>query len=236
MDLYPERLSKLYNFIVVGQPASNTPACEYRQKLVHFGMKIARFIGIFLIVLIAGLAGMSCKKPAQTPTPYTALEFRVDSARLGATLSLSSVTLRVPAGWDAADSSLLEQARAASHEDTSRFRAEVSAVFLDPSSGAVLIARGHQRLAAQSFADWGRTLLERFRVVRPSWSIQEDWIMINAIPTLQIHAMDSVRVYFSFLLDRDPPLQLDYIVPAAAWESAMPGIESSLGTIQANVK
>jgi hypothetical protein len=131
-----------------------------------------------------------------------------------------------------ADSSLLVAVRQAIHDDSSRFAAEVEGICLDSSSGSLLVLRRHSPLSSGSFVAWSTDLLAAFKSQHPGQDVREDWISINGFPALQIHATDSLRVYFSLIFERSPPRQLDYSVPLAVWEAQVRAVESSLGSIR----
>lgn len=191
---------------------------------------LAGALGIF-ICLFSVICLSSCSRPSQSPTPYTALEFRVDSTRQGERIDIDSLTLRAPLNWMKADSGMIAQVRAAAAQDSSRFRSKVLAVYLDSTNGSFLVTSKHPASEARVFRDWGLAFVQNFTAAHPSWTVREDWILVNEIQTLQIFAADSIRVFFSFLIDRQPPLQLDYIVPSVAWEQQMRSVESSIGSL-----
>jgi hypothetical protein len=157
----------------------------------------------------------------------------VDSARLGSEAVVDGVSLRVPLGWTAADSSVLQSVRQAVRLDTGDFPVEPRAVFVG-AGPSVLVATTFRTKpeAAEGFTGWARRYVEAYRAARPSLDVQEEWLLLGGIHAVQLLAMDTLRVQFKFLIESDPVVGLDYSVPRAAWEQEVRAVESSLGTIR----
>lgn len=174
---------------------------------------------------------ISCSGSGQTSGPYRAMEFVVDSTRLGHGIRLSQIEFRVPAGWATSDSTTLNQLREMSARDTSRFRFQLREVDVDHASGSLLFAKEFYSSGKDGFIPWARDLVCETRKKRPEADVREEWLLINGIPAVQIYAADSSRIQFSLVFDVKPSVGIDYIVPREAWEAQVRSVESSLGTL-----
>jgi hypothetical protein len=177
--------------------------------------------------------GAGCRGAAVSHGPFREFTFSVDSSRLGTEATIGKVSLRVPLGWEAADSSVLESIREAAGPDTGDFPVEPRAVFIGEGS-SILIATSFRTKpeAAEGFSGWARRYVEAYRSARPGLDVQEEWLLLSGIHAVQLLAMDTLRVQFKFLIESDPVVGLDYSVPRAAWEQEVRAVESSLGTIR----
>jgi len=178
-------------------------------------------------------AGSGCRGAAPSHGPYREFAFSVDSTRLGAETVVEGVSLRVPLGWAAADSSVLQSVRQAVRLDSGDFPVEPRAVFVGAGPSVLVAVTFRAKPGpAEGFTGWARRYVEAFRSVRPGLDVQEEWLLIGGIHAVQLLAMDTLRVQFKFLIESDPVVGLDYSVPRAAWEQEVRAVESSLGTIR----
>ena len=186
----------------------------------------------FLCCTVALCVGQGCRGEAPSHGPYREFAFSVDSARLGAQTVVDGVSLRVPLGWTAADSAVLQSVRQAVRLDTGSFPVEPQAVFVG-AGPSVLVATTFRTKPGPSegFTGWARRYVEAYRAARPGLDVQEEWLLLGGIHAVQLLAMDTLRVQFKFLIESDPVVGLDYSVPRAAWEGEVRAVESSLGTI-----
>lgn len=180
------------------------------------------------------MAFFGCRGTQSSHGPYREFEFAVDSTRLGESVHIGDIVFRVPKGWVPADSSVMEQVRKAAHKDTSRFPAEPKNVFIDLTTGSVLLCTTfpNRPEAALGFTGWGRQYVDTYRGARTGMEIQEEWLLLGGVHAVQIMLMDTQRVQFKFLIESEPVVGLDFSVPRPAWQGQARTVESSLGTIE----
>jgi len=201
--------------------ADQPSACKSCRNRVNFAMTFCLRIALLCCAVALGV-GPGCRGAAPSHGPYREFAFSVDSARLGAEAAVEKVSLRVPLGWTAADSSVLQSVRQAVRLDTGDFPVEPRAVF---------VGAGASVLVATTFRTKPEAA-EAYRAARPSLDVQEEWLLLGGIHAVQLLAMDTLRVQFKFLIESEPVVGLDYSVPRAAWEQEVRAVESSLGTIR----
>jgi hypothetical protein len=183
-----------------------------------------------MLGLAGAFWGVSCSGSASNAGPYRAIEFSVDSSRLGPALTPGPVSVSVPVGWIPADSVTLEQIRSAAALDTSRFRFDLLSVNLDQVGGSAMFVKAFT--TKSEFLPWARDLVAQLRSTRPGQDIREEWLLFNGVPGVQIYSADSLRIQFAILLDTRPVIGVDYVVPREIWNQQVHSVESSLGTIR----
>jgi len=212
--------------------ADQPSACKSCRNRVNFAMTFCLRIALLCCAVALGV-GPGCRGAAPSHGPYREFAFSVDSARLGAEAAVEKVSLRVPLGWTAADSSVLQSVRQAVRLDTGDFPVEPRAVFVGAGASVLLATTFRTKPeAAEGFTGWARRYVEAYRAARPSLDVQEEWLLLGGIHAVQLLAMDTLRVQFKFLIESEPVVGLDYSVPRAAWEQEVRAVESSLGTIR----
>lgn len=190
---------------------------------------------LFLLILLSP-ALISCSGSGKTPPPdpvFEALDFEIDSTRLGDVIEIGGLTLRAPLEWYPANESTMETMRRTVAQDTSRFRLAPRAVFIHPA-GSILIASEFEKGTGTDypFANWAIEVAEAYKSSRRESSISEAWLSISGIEALQLYAADSTTVHFKVLLRGEKPVSLDYTVPRRDWDSRVRSVESSLGTVR----
>jgi hypothetical protein len=204
-------------------------SCDFGTNIVNSTMRRVR-IALWAWLMLTGLGSVSCSGSSAPPGPYRAMQFSVDSARLGPAVELSQVALSLPVGWQPADSATTAMLKRALEQDTSRFRFVVSRAWLDLVGGSALI--GRQFAVDEEFLPWARDLIAQLRQSNTTRDLREEWMLFSGIPGVQIYAADSARVQFVIVLDTHPRIGLDYMVPRGNWEQQVRSVESSLGTIR----
>lgn len=204
--------------------------------MVPYSKTLPRAGRVFFAVL-ALLALSGCGRDTGTDTPAE-LEFEVIPEYLGEPYETAGIEFRPPFGWLPLDESQREQVADALIEEQSedRFNLEIVDIFLhtDTLSFAALsaIARDGSRIAERS------EYIESFETaLGPAGDDDiraQGTFLLNGIEVTQFRFLRNGRVSFTLIFsapDKDV-MQLDYSIPAAAYEDEGIKLESSIGTLQ----
>ncbi len=190
------------------------------------------------------LVGAGESSPTQS-APAETMRFSVNDALLGDARRFDEfgISLRPPVGWNAlpdeqvaaiADAVGAAQPTTTPSAQSSESPAKPLAVFLRPEDASVLLVSSmelNEDSDAKAYAD---RLRERFGAIR------EGRFQVNGLEITQFLLQPKGKVNFKLLVTAknaptghsDHRLQLDYVVPQAAWMSQVHAVESSIGSLQ----
>jgi hypothetical protein len=208
-------------------------ACKSCANGVNFAVLSSLRTALFWCAVVFCL-GQGCRGAAPAHGPYREFTFTVDSTWLGDGVMVAGLSLRVPLGWTAVDSAVMEVIRHTARLDSGVFSLEPQTVFLGADSNSLLVISTfrHAPDPSEGFTGWARRYVEAYREARPELAAQEEWLLLGGVHAVQLFAMDTLRVQFKFLIESEPAVGLDYSVPRSAWEGEARAVESSLGTIR----
>lgn len=189
---------------------------------------------ISLALLLMALLGC---RPGQKPPEqgvFEPLEFRVDSARLGDSLSIGGLHLSVPLHWFAVDSGTLAKLTNVALRDTSKLALQPFMAFKHEQGGPMLLVSKFPRAVAldAQFIPWAGEVTKVYREQRPDVLVQEQWMSLGGVEALQLYSRSAQLVHLKIILHGDEPVGLDYTVPLDRWEDEVHSVESSLGSIR----
>ena len=196
------------------------------------------------LLIIALWAVVACKGTGQTPGPFQDLNFDVDSTRIGDTLTMSGIQVRLPIWMIAAPTDAMATIQDAAARDTTEYALTPECVFYD-TIGAVLVFSHFQRHEHKpaDFIAFARSYAEKLRSKEPPAPQigdlgekgelpSQEWLTLGGVPAVQYYTSDSTRIQFAYVVDTDRPLHIAISVPRAVWPEEVHNVESMLGTVK----
>jgi hypothetical protein len=195
------------------------------------------FAGRVFFVVLAFLTLAGCGRETGSDSPAE-LEFEVIPDYLGEPYETAGIEFRPPFGWLPLDDSQREQVAEALIQEQSedRFNLEIIEIFLHTETLSFValsaIARDGSRIAEkdeyiESFeAALGPTADDNLRA--------RGTFLLNGMEVTQLRYLRNGRVSFTLIFSspNEDVMQLDYSIPAAAYEDEGIKLESSIGTLQ----
>ena len=185
------------------------------------------------LLIIALWAVVACKGTGQTPGPFQDLNFDVDSTRIGDTLTMSGIQVRLPIWMIAAPTDAMATIQDAAARDTTEYALTPECVFYD-TIGAVLVFSHFQRHEHKpaDFIAFARSYAEQLRSEPTRELPSQEWLTLGGVPAVQYYTSDSTRIQFAYVVDTDRPLHIAISVPRAVWPEEVHNVESMLGTVK----
>jgi hypothetical protein len=210
------------------------------------GLAIRRGVAV-LFLAAASMAGGCDAEDGVGPSGaggagYQAMEFSIDEALLGRSRAFDEfgVIVRAPAGWEALAEEEVARVSAALRtaakpgEGSEEMAAPLAVYMNMPEQSALIVSSVPLGTGDAEVEAYREALREQFG------EVQEGRFRVNGLEVQQYLVQPEGMVNFKLLVSAENAaagdfgrrLQLDYVVPQAAWPSQVRAVESSIGSLR----